>query len=210
MKRILCYGDSNTWGFIPGTDHQRFNENERYTRLLSSMLGSEYEVIEEGLNSRTFFSVDKRPGKEGRVGYDYLKPCIESHDKFDIMVLMLGTNELKKAYNNTPQQILEMLKVFINTIQSFKSQIDGSTPTLIISGIPLVTERLPEDEKYAGAEEKSKILCELYRDYCKENGILFVDNTDLETGADGIHLTAASHKLLAQRLCKLVIQLPIK
>ena len=77
--RILCYGDSNTWGYIPGTDHQRFSKEERWTGVLQTMLGDTYEIIEEGLNSRTLISVDKRRDKEGRSGAEYLLPCIDSH-----------------------------------------------------------------------------------------------------------------------------------
>ena len=49
MKNILCFGDSNTWGFIPGSDHKRYSKQDRWTGILSEMLGSSYEVIEEGL-----------------------------------------------------------------------------------------------------------------------------------------------------------------
>ena len=99
--RILCYGDSNTWGYISGTDHQRYGENERWTRILAQMLGDKFEIIEEGLNSRTLISNDTRPGKEGKNGYEYLIPCLDTHDPIDLVVIMLGTNELKKTYNKT-------------------------------------------------------------------------------------------------------------
>ena len=90
--RILCYGDSNTWGYIPGSDHKRYSKQERWTGILSEMLGDSYEVIEEGLNSRTLISNDTRSGKEGRNGFDYLLPCLDSHDPIDLVIIMLGTN----------------------------------------------------------------------------------------------------------------------
>ena len=65
-KRILCIGDSHTWGYIPLTDHIRFDANVRWTGVLQKKLGKNYEVIEEGLNSRTLVSNDPRPDKEGR------------------------------------------------------------------------------------------------------------------------------------------------
>lgn len=73
-KRILCYGDSNTWGYISGSDHQRYGKEERWTKLLAKLLGNQFEVIEEGLNSRTLISNDPRPGKEGKNGAEYLIP----------------------------------------------------------------------------------------------------------------------------------------
>ena len=78
-KRILCYGDSNTWGYISGSNHQRYGSTERYPKILAKLLGINFEIIEEGLNSRTLISEDKRPGKEGKNGYNYLIPCLDTH-----------------------------------------------------------------------------------------------------------------------------------
>ena len=207
MIRILCYGDSNTWGYISGSDHQRFSEKERWTKLLQKELGSTYEVIEEGLNSRTLFSDDNRPGKEGRNGFTYLKPCLDTHDKIDIIILMLGTNELKYAFNNSPKNILEMIKKYIEYIKNYKSQIDKSTPKIVLSGLPSINENTDYcklNNKYKGANKKNKELNELYKTLCANNDIIFVDNSDLNVGVDGVHLTKESHKILAKKLAKVI------
>ena len=140
MIRILCYGDSNTWGYISGSDHKRYNEKERWTKVLQNLLGLEFEVIEEGLNSRTLISDDNRPGKEGRNGFTYLKPCLDTHDKIDVILLMLGTNELKNTFSNSAQDIVEMMDKYIKYIMSYKSQIDKQHPQIIVLGLPLVKE----------------------------------------------------------------------
>lgn len=207
MIKILCYGDSNTWGYISGSDHQRYNENERWTKLLQKKLGSDYEVVEEGLNSRTLFSDDVRPGKEGRNGFTYLKPCLDTHDRIDIVVLMLGTNELKYTFNNSANDIVNMVDKYVKFIENNKSQIDKSTPKIIISGLPLVnenTEYCNKENKYKGASEKSKELNKLYKSYCQNNNVLYVDNDDLKTGVDGVHMTLQSHMLLAHKLYILI------
>ena len=110
MIRILCYGDSNTWGYISGSDHLRYNENERWTKVLQSKLKNDYEVIEEGLNSRTLKTDDFREGKEGRNGFLFLRPCMLTHDKFDYFILMLGTNDSKNIFNHSAENIFEMAK----------------------------------------------------------------------------------------------------
>ncbi len=74
MKRILCYGDSNTWGYDPLTT-DRFDANTRWTRVLGKSLGGAYEVIEEGLNGRT--TVWDDPIEGFKSGKDYLIPCLE-------------------------------------------------------------------------------------------------------------------------------------
>lgn len=213
MKRILCYGDSNTWGYISGTNHQRYNENQRWTKLLQNQLRgrkNNFEIIEEGLNSRTLFSDDNRPGKEGRNGYTYLKPCLDTHDKVDIVILMLGTNELKNEFNNSAKDIVEMIDKYIKFIKNNKSQIDKSVPQIIISGLPIVNEQTTyckANDKYKGTSEKSKELNTLYEKYCKENNIIYINNNDLQTGIDGVHLTLESHRLLADRLSKILINM---
>ena len=209
MKRILCYGDSNTWGYISGTDHLRYDENTRWTRVLGKNLGKGFEVIEEGLNSRTLFNDDPRPGKEGKNGFTYLKPCLDSQDKIDLRVLMLGTNEFKQTYNNTAEDIVEMIGRYVDFISNYKSQIDKSTPKLIISGLAIVAEDTSygrEDDKYKGAHLKSKQLNVLLERYCNDNGITYVNNDDLTVGIDGVHLTQESHQKLGERLSKVIKQ----
>lgn len=204
--RILCYGDSNTWGYISGSDHQRYEADERWTGVLSNLLGDRFEIIEEGLNSRTLTSVDTRPGKEGRNGSEYLIPCLDTHDPIDIVVLMLGTNELKNAYRKSAEQIGMMLEEhFVKTILSRKSQCRDGYPRLLIVAPPLVSEGGDHGKAgkiYAGAEEKSKGLNEIYQKIAERNRCGFLSNEGMETGPDGVHLTRESHKKLAEKLCE--------
>ena len=209
MKRVLCFGDSNTWGYISGTDHLRYNENERWTKLLHKKLGDQFEVIEEGLNSRTLFSDDNRPGKEGRNGFTYFKPCLDTHDKIDIIILMLGTNELKNSFDNSPQDIIDMLDKYVEFVQGYKSQIDGSSPALIVSGIPPVreaTDYCSKGNKYLGASAKCAELNVLQKEHFMSKNVFYIDNTDLETGIDGVHITKDSHEKLAIKLKNFVME----
>lgn len=207
MKRILCYGDSNTWGYISGSDHKRYNEKERWTKLLQKSLGCKYEIIEEGLSSRTLISEDTRPGKEGKNGLRYLTPCLETHDKIDVIILMLGTNELKSTFNNSAQDIIDMIDKYVKLIRNKKSRIDNLTPQIIISGLPIVKENSEycrSDNKYIGAHIKSKELNALNKAYCEKEKIVYIDNSDLETGIDGVHLTKESHAILSRKLKKVL------
>lgn len=208
MKRILCYGDSNTWGYISGSDHLRYDNTQRWTKILQNKLGDTFEVIEEGLNSRTLFS--EEPGKEGKNGFAYLKPCMDTHDKIDLFILMLGTNELKFEFNNDAITILNMIKRYVEFIANYKSQIDKTTPKILISGVPLVSENSEyskDKNKYVGASAKSEQLNILMKEYSYKYNILYIDNTDLETGVDGVHLTKESHQILADKLCAIIKQI---
>lgn len=202
--RILCYGDSNTWGYISGSNHQRYGIGERWTSILAQLLGDDFEIIEEGLNSRTLISDDTRVGKEGRNGYEYLIPCLDTHDPIDLVVLMLGTNELKTMYHKTADEIGEMLEeYFVKTILNRKSQCRDSYPKLLIVTPPLVdeeTEFCKADNKYVGASGRSAELDNIYKDIAERNDCYFLSNVGLETGVDGVHLSKESHRRLAEML----------
>ena len=200
--RILCYGDSNTWGYIPGSDHQRYGNQERWTKLLANALGERFEVIEEGLNSRTLISNDPRPGKEGKNGYEYLIPCLDTHDPIDLVILMLGTNELKETYGKTVAEIGYLLEeYFVKTILNRKSQISNQCPKLLIITPVEVNENAERaKEIYKGAEEKSKKLNAIYQAIAEKYHCAFLSNESLETGIDGVHLTKESHQKLAEIL----------
>ncbi len=88
MKRILCYGDSNTWGYNP-ISKDRYDENIRWTRVLARNLGADYEIIEEGLNGRTTVWDDPLEGNM-RSGLTYLYPCLETHCPVDLVISDAG------------------------------------------------------------------------------------------------------------------------
>ncbi len=196
--KILCYGDSNTWGYIPGTDHQRFSKEERWTGVLQRMLGDKFEIIEEGLNSRTLISVDKRKDKEGRSGAEYLLPCLDTHDPIDLVIIMLGTNELKTEYYRNPKEIGEIFEeIFVKKIISRKSVCRNTTPKLLIITPPLITK---ENPKFIGGKEKSEKLNDIYEDIAIRNECEFMGNEDWEVGEDGVHLSRDGHRILASKL----------
>ena len=196
--KILCYGDSNTWGYIPGTDHQRFSKEERWTGVLQRMLGDKFEIIEEGLNSRTLISVDKRKDKEGRSGAEYLLPCLDTHDPIDLVIIMLGTNELKTEYYRNPKEIGEIFEeIFVKKIISRKSVCRNTTPKLLIITPPLITK---ENPKFIGGKEKSEKLNDIYEDIAIRNECEFMGNEDWEVGEDGGHLSRDGHRILASKL----------
>lgn len=202
--RILCYGDSNTWGFVSGTDHLRYGIGERWTSILAGLLGQDFEILEEGLNSRTLTSNDMRPGKVGKNGYEYLIPCLDTHDPIDLVVLMLGTNELRNIYNNTAREIGEKLEeYFVKTILNRKSQFKDSYPKLLIVAPPPVNEDMDyckEDNLYLGASAKASEVDKIYEEIATKYDCYFLSTKDLDTGIDGVHITKESHKKLAEKL----------
>ncbi len=196
--RILCFGDSNTWGYTPLTGERNIN---RWTKVLQSILPDD-EIIEEGLNARTMCTLD--PTEPHKNGYNYLLPCLESHYEFDYLILMLGTNDLKTHFNNTPKDMLEMVKKFIKVVKNFWVNRDGSKVKLIICGIPPVDDTKKVFDNYENTNKKKNEFNMLEYKYCMERNIIFIDNSDLEIGDDGIHLTEESHFKLALKISSII------
>lgn len=204
--RILCFGDSNTWGYISGTKRHRYGENERWTRILAQKLGTEFEVLEEGLNSRTLISEDRNPGKEGRNGFNYLIPCLDTNDPIDLVVIMLGTNELQTCFERTIEEVGEIFeKYFVKTILNRKSQFENKFPQLLIVAPPIVDKNCKIE--YEGAHEKSLRFNEIYGRIAQNNNCNFIKNDGLTTGVDGLHLTKESHKILADKIYKEILKI---
>ena len=203
MKRILCFGDSNTYGYIPASDHIRYDDKTRWTRLISKRL-KKFEIIEEGLNSRTILSDDPRPGREGRSGYQYLLPCLESHDPIDYCIVMLGTNECKIRYEKSAVEIGKMFLEFILTPILTRQFYNAPNPKVIIVCPPRVRGKLAAaafENKYdEQSEQKSIQLEKIFMEIAEKNNCKFVSALDLPVGGDGVHLTKQGHRVLAERL----------
>ncbi len=132
MKNILCFGDSNTWGYIP-ISGGRYSETERWPRVLQEKLGQNFHIIEEGLNSRTIAS--KMPNRPQRSGMELLPALLESHRPLDLIIVMLGTNDLQSFFNLSAKQIAQNMKEMCLLIKNneFISQQSPDTKILIIS-----------------------------------------------------------------------------
>jgi lysophospholipase L1-like esterase len=91
-RTVVLFGDSNTWGYVPGSGGERFPREVRWPVRLQAALGGEWEVIAEGLSGRT--ATVERPDSEGRNGLPYLLPCLHSHAPVDALVIFLGTNDV--------------------------------------------------------------------------------------------------------------------
>lgn len=202
--RVLCYGDSNTWG-DPPSKLSRYPVDVRWPGKLQKLLGSEFEIIEEGLCGRTT-DVDD-PKEAGRNGKTYLLPCLNTHKPIDIFVLMLGTNDLKERFNKSPEDIAKSISSLIKIVKSAKVGSKGKTPKIILISPPTVREHgiLPI-LGMKGAAEKSKELASKLKDVASKNSCLFIDISKYvePSRIDGAHLSAESHHKIAEVISKII------
>ena len=196
MKRIVCFGDSNTFGYVPAAG-ARFDENTRWAgRLKSSLAAKGCQVIEEGTNGRT--TVFDDPVGADRNGSRMLSSILQKNDPIDCMVIMLGTNDCKIKFGADESEITKGTDVLISMVRLFDPRIRLLiiAPAVINEGVK--SGRFAEnfDDR---SIEKSKRLAGKYRELAQVRDCSFLDASQfIETDpADGIHLNAQAHKKLA-------------
>ena len=139
MKKILCYGDSNTYGFDP-VSGLRYPKSVRWTGRLQQELGDQYEVIEEGCNGRT--TVFDDPYEPWKNGKRYLPACLNSHKPVDIVVLMLGSNDLKMEFHASAQDIARGAEELVCMIKEFMTEKQGFYPDVILMAPPVLGNKI--------------------------------------------------------------------
>ena len=204
MIRILCYGDSNTWGAIPGNFEKSRRFDNRWTRLLQTKLGNNFEVVEEGLRSRTTSFDDVKEHKGNRNGAVYFNQAIFSHDPLSYVIIFLGTNDLKYKFNSNANISANNIETYyIKTIKNCSNDLI-ITPKIILIAPSIVKEGFIDG--FDGASEKSLEFNSVYQNLAKKHNCLFVGNESLVVGVDGVHLTQESHNWLAQKLYEIIKQ----
>ena len=199
MKSILCYGDSNTWGYDPQT-RSRFPHDVRWTGVLASSLGTGYRVVEEGLNGRTTRWDD--PIEAGRNGLTFLQPCLESHLPLDLVIVMLGTNDLKQRFGLSASDIAQSAASLAKAASRYAQTSAGDPAQILLVAPPAVTTLTEFDQMFAGAQERSRQFSHYYRLAATWNRLPFFDagSVIVSSERDGIHFEAAEHRKLGEAL----------
>ncbi|WP_294520635.1 GDSL-type esterase/lipase family protein, partial [uncultured Anaerovibrio sp.] len=184
--RIMCYGDSNTWGFTQRPGVKRWPSDVRWPGVLQKELGKEYTIIEEGL-----LNFNGRPT---------LMPLIKSHIPLDVVVIMLGTNDIKVRFHKTPaevtanvEKLVQMIKLSCDPEKEWYGY--GVPKILVIAPVPVMATK----NSFAPKNAASRELGPLFKEMAARNGVEFLDAGEyikVPGMPDGIHLTAEQHRIL--------------
>ena len=206
--RILCIGDSNTWGYNP---ENSWRHEKRWTKVLSELM-PESEVIEEGLNGRTILSED--PIKSERCGIRALKLLLMSHKPLDYVIVMLGTNEYKRCFKREVDYIVGGLEEFIKLIKLEGMWERFGVPKILIVSPVLVREELIENggirgEYDAQSVEISKKVAPALSKLCSKYDVSFMDAAKYAEASllDYIHMDEENHKKLGEAIYNKLIEL---
>ena len=199
MTTVLCYGDSNTYGYDPRTG-LRYDEAIRWTGQLASILGrDEYRIIEEG-----------DPIDGWKNGLDYLKPCLNSHRPIDIVILMLGSNDLKSNFALSSQEIADGAGILVDTIQTFSEEKQGYKPVIILISPPEIGTGIKTSPFYGrffeDAISRSRDFSHYYKAIADKYGCVFFDAADWikASEVDSLHLDPEGHSILARKLAEVI------
>lgn len=201
IKRILCFGDSNTWGQNEDKSFaDRYPLSIRWTGRVQTALGSNYEIYEEGLGGRNTNFDHYDPSKTSRNGLMYFMPYLESHEQFDVVVIMLGTNDLKIQYQKTVSDIALSLEQYINFLQK-----KFPSTKILVMAPPFINDKAPKFQSYyadtynSDSVGKSKLLKTEFEALAKDKKIHFINVAEyVMPGADGLHLSAEAHEVVAE------------
>ena len=202
MRSILCFGDSNTYGYIPG-GLGRYPFEKRWPGALEMLLAPEWRVIEEGLCGRT--TVFREADRPWRAAIDYIAPCAATHRPFDIAAVMLGTNDCKCEFGASADMIAQGL---MKVLRVLMAEVYSTTRVLVIAPPPLC--RGLDSGRDFGFDENSRAvsleLAEKFAKAAREAGCLFFDAGSVTSASptDSVHMDKESHIALARAVAEIL------
>ena len=205
-KRILCFGDSLTWGFSPALDGRL---EIRWPMVLQACLGPDYTILEEGQCGRNIATDDPAEGEKN--GYRYILPCLESHAPLDMVIIMLGTNDCKHKYGYCPMDIAGEMQRFLQKVLAHRHFRDADRYKVLLIAPPPITEAiqtswLGDVFGYDEGRLKSQQLAKAYRELAQRFDCLFLDAGEVAAASplDGIHLDAENQQSLGEAVARIV------
>lgn len=204
---IMCFGDSNTWGTVArnhiNAPNLRYGRDVRWPCVLQDDLGSDYAVSEEGLGGRTsIYTAD--PAYPYKNGLHMYEGCIKTHHPLDLIILMLGTNDIHLPWKLPEEELGTGIRTLIELTQAHPEwgRGESTVPEILIIAPPVVLPSCPEGRtevyaKFFGeyGTAMSRKFPEVFADIAREYGCHFLSSQDyaLPDKLDGVHMDAPSH-----------------
>jgi len=202
MRTVLCFGDSLTWGYDPEGPGRHVFE-DRWPGVLGSALGSSVSVIAEGLNGRTT-GYDDHLADCDRNGVKNLPTVLHTHMPLDLVVIMLGTNDMKPAIAGTAYAARAGMQRLVGLIRHHEYSFDYDAPEILIVSPPPLCETADPvfSAIFRGGVEESAMLASLYRDLADDLGCGFFDAGSVARTSpiDGVHLNAEGTRAIGRGL----------
>ncbi|WP_417671170.1 SGNH/GDSL hydrolase family protein [Roseibium sp.] len=198
---VLCFGDSLTWGFQPGT-RTRYGHGQRWTRLLQRELGGEYYVVEDGVNGRT--TVFEDPVRGDKNGLVHLATSRKAHMPIDVLVMMLGTNDLQSRFNMSAGAIGSAMSRLVEFARTENlADPESRAPTVLLISPPPLGDFANSPLEAMFCEKsiaESRKLKDVYAALADQYGIAYFDAGSVVrvSDVDSVHWDAEMQAPFAQ------------
>ena len=198
---ILCFGDSNTWGCVGRWQESelpppRYDEAHRWPDVMAAELGEKYHVVADALCGRTTIYTHRDEGPMYSAE-PYLLPCMRSHSPLDLLIIMLGTNDIYNYPALTSENIGDGITRLIDMAQASQWGRDFKAPRILVmapievkkpdpNGRMLVYKKFRQEEGVA----LSKLFASTYQKIAAEKGCGYLNAAEFATpcDADGLHM----------------------
>ena len=203
MFTLLCFGDSNTWGYDPAT-WERYPLDIRWPGVLQNELGKSYRVIEDGQNGRT--AVEGKTFAGFNTSKTDLVSTLANYSPLDLVILMLGTNDLLMRSSVSPDDVGKGIDVLLDIIRHSGAGPVSSAPTVLLLAPPPIGSLSGETDALKSAVTQSHLFAERYASIAADFGCAFLNTGEIVRSSeiDGSHLDASEHKKLGLAVAKRV------
>lgn len=199
MKKILVYGDSNTWGdnFLVG---KRIDDDKQWVNILQKKYKDKYIFLQEGLPGRIAGNFDKE--KKYKNGASTFLSTYRTSAPIDILIISLGTNDLQKKYNRTKRNIIKDLLWYRKQVEELYADEENRKKFFKNEKMPIIIYIMPINFDYKVNasvifDENSESIRQDIISYFKDKENIIVGN-DMDLFDDGIHLSYKGHQQMAK------------
>ncbi|WP_265516742.1 SGNH/GDSL hydrolase family protein [Nitratireductor luteus] len=205
MKTILAFGDSLTWGTDAAAE-RRHAFADRWPNVLAAALGTDVQVVAEGLGGRTTIYDDPESVAD-KNGAHALPILLGSHNPLDLVIIMLGANDLKPAMCGRAEGAAKGIEQLVRIVRDYPYNWDVPAPEVLIVAPPHFEKKFdgsgPDGERIIAESHK---LAELYREVARKAATGFFDVAPFAkaSGADGVHLDATNSRAVGMALAPVV------
>jgi len=208
--QVVCFGDSNTHGTCPLADLQdirRFDADTRWTAGLRAVLPDGYTLIEEGHPGRTTVHADPIEGAH-KSGIAALPMVLETHRPVALIILKLGTNDLKARLSVTAEDIALSAGKLVDICLASDCGTGGGAPKVLLVAPPPIQEAGCLAEMFAGGAEKSRRIGPMMAREAEKRGVPFLDAGKhiTVTPVEGIHYEAEAHEVLGRAIAAAALE----
>ncbi len=210
-RTILCFGDSNTHGSCAmrtPDDRRRHAFALRWPNVMAAALGAAWEVVSEGHPGRTAVFDDPIEGSH-KNGQAALPVLLESHRPLDLVIVMLGTNDLKARFDQSAHDIALGLRRIVRDILGSDSGPEGRAPQVLLAAPARARECGVLTETFAGATAKAAALPAYLAAVAAREAVPFADMSPVADvdPVDGVHLSVAAHAAIGAAMAEAVLQI---